>query len=128
MIQIALIVRRSVIKCHLLGYSSTTDHIYDNRKYSWCFLKNINEMSKYQRVDNDFFILKHKWWFKTQIWRRYLHLLFLHKWHTIKYVLCHGEVYLIQHSVMKFVSDLRQVGGFHLVLRFPPPIKLTATI
>jgi len=27
--------------------------------------------------------------------------------------------------VIKFVSDLRQVGGF---LRFPPPIKLTATI
>jgi hypothetical protein len=27
--------------------------------------------------------------------------------------------------VIKFVSDLRQVGGF---LRFTPPIKLTATI
>jgi hypothetical protein len=26
------------------------------------------------------------------------------------------------------VSDLRQVGGFLLVLQFPPPIKLTATI
>jgi hypothetical protein len=34
----------------------------------------------------------------------------------------------IQHYVIKFVSDLRQVGGFLLVLRFPPPIKLTATI
>jgi hypothetical protein len=40
----------------------------------------------------------------------------------------HGEVYSIQHYVMKFVSDLRQVGGFPLVLRFPPPIKLTVTI
>ena len=40
----------------------------------------------------------------------------------------HGEVYLIQHYVIKFVSDLRQVGGFLLVLGFPPPIKLTATI
>ena len=29
---------------------------------------------------------------------------------------------------LKFVSDLRQVGGFPRVLRFPPPIKLTATI
>jgi hypothetical protein len=28
----------------------------------------------------------------------------------------------------KFVSDLRQVGGFLWVLRFPPQIKLTATI
>jgi len=39
-----------------------------------------------------------------------------------------GEVYMIQHYVIKFVSDLRQVGGFLLVLRFPPPIKLTAII
>ena len=30
--------------------------------------------------------------------------------------------------MVKFVSDLRQVGGFLWVLRFPPPIKLTATI
>jgi len=37
----------------------------------------------------------------------------------------HGEVYSKQHYVLKFVSDLRQVGCF---LRFPPPIKLTATI
>jgi len=28
----------------------------------------------------------------------------------------------------KFVSGLRQVGGFLQVLQFPPPIKLTATI
>jgi hypothetical protein len=31
-------------------------------------------------------------------------------------------------NVIKFVSDLRQVGGFLRVLRFPPSIKLTATI
>ena len=40
----------------------------------------------------------------------------------------HGEVYAIQHYVIKFVSDLRQVSGFLRVLRFPPPIKLTAMI
>jgi len=40
----------------------------------------------------------------------------------------HGEVYSIQHYVIKFVSDLRQVSGCLWVLRFPPPIKLTATI
>ena len=34
----------------------------------------------------------------------------------------------VQHYVIKFVSDLRQVGGFLRVLRFPSPIKLTATI
>ena len=33
-----------------------------------------------------------------------------------------------QHYVLKFVNDLRQFDGFLLVLRFPPPIKLTATI
>ena len=36
----------------------------------------------------------------------------------------HGEVYSIQH----YVSDLRQVGGFLRVFRFPLPIKLTATV
>jgi len=39
-----------------------------------------------------------------------------------------GEVYLIQHCVIEFVSDLRQVDGFLRVLWFPPSIKLTATI
>ena len=39
----------------------------------------------------------------------------------------HGKVYPIQHYVIKFVSDFRQVGGFHQVLQFPPSIKLTAT-
>jgi hypothetical protein len=40
----------------------------------------------------------------------------------------HGEVYSIQHYVIRFVSDLRQVGGYIQVLRFPPSIKLTAII
>jgi hypothetical protein len=40
----------------------------------------------------------------------------------------HGEVYSIQHYVIKFVSDLRQVGGFLQVLWFTPLIKLAATI
>ena len=34
--------------------------------------------------------------------------------------LVHNEVYSIQNYVIKFVSDLWQVGGF---LRFPPPNK-----
>jgi len=38
------------------------------------------------------------------------------------------EVYLIQHYMEKFVSDLRYVGGFLWVLRFPPAIKLTTKI
>ena len=39
-----------------------------------------------------------------------------------------GEVYSIQHNVIKLVSDLRQVDGFFGILRFPPLIKLTSTI
>jgi hypothetical protein len=40
----------------------------------------------------------------------------------------YGEVYPMQYYMRKFVGNLRQVGGFQWVLRFPPPIKLTATI
>jgi len=39
-----------------------------------------------------------------------------------------GEVYSIQHYVIKIVSNLRQIGGFLRVLRFPSLIKLTATV
>jgi hypothetical protein len=35
-----------------------------------------------------------------------------------------GEVYLMQHYVIKFVSDLLQVGDFFWILRFPPPMKV----
>ena len=38
------------------------------------------------------------------------------------------NMYLIQHYVKRFVSDLWKVGGFLWILRFPPPIKLTAMI
>jgi hypothetical protein len=34
----------------------------------------------------------------------------------------------MQHYVIKFVSDLRQLSGFLSVLLFPLPIKLTSTI
>ena len=37
----------------------------------------------------------------------------------------HGEVYSMQHYVIKLVNDLQQVCG---LLQFPPPIKLTVTI
>ena len=53
------------------------------------------------------------------------------QWITTKIVTSnpdHGEVYSIQYYLMKFGSDLRQVGGFLGVLQFPPLIKLTATI
>ena len=37
----------------------------------------------------------------------------------------HIEVYSIQYYVIKFASNLLQVGEF---LRFPPPIDLTSTV
>jgi hypothetical protein len=40
----------------------------------------------------------------------------------------HDELYSIQHYVIKFVSDVQQVGGFLRVLWSPPPISMTATI
>ena len=40
----------------------------------------------------------------------------------------HGQVYLIQQYVIKFVRILQPVGSFLQVLRIPLLIKLTATI
>ena len=40
----------------------------------------------------------------------------------------HGEVYSIQHYLVKFVTDLQQVSGFLRALWCPPPIKLTTAI
>jgi hypothetical protein len=38
---------------------------------------------------------------------------------------CSWRVYLIQHYVIKFVSDLRHICGFLQVLRFPPRYNST---
>jgi len=43
-----------------------------------------------------------------------------HHWHC-KFVSRSGEVYLIQHYVIKFVSDLQQDGGF------PPGTSVSTT-
>ena len=40
----------------------------------------------------------------------------------------HLEVYSIQYYVIKFVIDLRQIGGFLRVLHYLSLIKLTAMI
>ena len=40
----------------------------------------------------------------------------------------HGNLYSIQHYVIKYVSDLRSVGGLLQVLRYSPPNKLTTTM
>jgi hypothetical protein len=46
---------------------------------------------------------------------------------VVSYDPTNAEVYEIQYYVMQFVSELRQVSGFLLVLRLSPSIKLTAT-
>jgi hypothetical protein len=38
------------------------------------------------------------------------------------------DLYSIQHYVIKFVSDLGQVGGFIRVLSLPPPMKLLGEV
>ena len=40
----------------------------------------------------------------------------------------HGEVFSIQHYLIKLIIDLQKAVEFLRVLRFPPSIKLTATI
>ena len=47
-------------------------------------------------------------------------------WHLILTIYMYLQS--IQHYVIKFVKALRQVGGFLRLLRFYPPMKLTATI
>ena len=49
-----------------------------------------------------------------------------HNYIIVRSNLDHCELNSIQHYVIKFVSELRQVRGFLSVLHFPPPIKLTA--
>ena len=48
-------------------------------------------------------------------------------WYILHMPIAHGEVYSIQHYIIKFVSDLQQVCGFLWVLWFLPPMKLTGT-
>jgi hypothetical protein len=47
---------------------------------------------------------------------------------TSTYIILLTYMYGVQHYEIKFVSDLRQVGGSLRVLPFPPPIKLTVMI
>ena len=60
-------------------------------------------------------------------WRSYsYYLYFLPLFaHVVSSNPAHGEVYSLQHYVIKFVSDLWPAGSF---LRFPPLIKLTVMI
>ena len=107
---------------HLFGYSmypTICDLIrvpgirnkYRLTKLSWT--KTISRKCKTQ--------IKKIWCLRSV---RFMHF----KWITSKKFLF---LYLLLRRCIEypgFVSDLRKVGGFLRVLRFPPPIKLTATI
>jgi hypothetical protein len=47
---------------------------------------------------------------------------------TISKMYCLSVFCFQSYDKYKFISDLRKVGSFLRVLRFPPPIRLTATI
>ena len=50
------------------------------------------------------------------------------RFNEMKSVISVPIICLIQHYVIKFVSDLQQVRGFLRVIRFNPPIKITVMI
>ena len=39
-----------------------------------------------------------------------------------------NRTYMYNFDMIKFVSDLQQIGGFSRLICFPPPIQLTTTI
>ena len=65
------------------------------------------------------------WSYGSQIYNQSTYGAYHHTTNVVSSNPTHGEMYQIQHYVIKFVSDLRQADGF---LRFPSPIKLAATI
>jgi hypothetical protein len=74
-----------------------------------------------------YIFMQKKWkWFKASTNRRGRHVISAYHHYSCQFESRSGRG--VQHYVIKFVSDLRQVSGFLRVLRFPPPIKLTAMI
>jgi hypothetical protein len=63
-------------------------------------------------------------WIYNYLWNQCLSTLML----GVRILLMARCTLYVQHYVIKFVSDLRQVCGFFQICWFPPPIKLTATI
>jgi hypothetical protein len=78
--------------------------------YFWIFILNI------QLYLRSLWQWSYGSWIYNYLCNQYLSLLML--WVRISIRASRG----VQHYVIKFVSDLRQVGDFLRVLRFPPPI------
>ena len=95
-----------------------------------CFKINFNCFHQYWHAQQSLFepvralVVVIVWWLDLQLHMQSVPI-------TTKVVssnLAHGEAYLTELYVTKVDSDIRQIGGFLPVIRFPPPIKLTATI
>jgi len=108
---------------HIKGDKSTKTYII----YSSIFIPKITVS-----IVNEFiFHLNLHIYIETVVWLLHLQLPVQSVSITPKVVSSnpvHDKVYSIQHYVIKFISDLRQVGGFLQVPRLLPPIKLIATI
>ena len=77
-----------------------------------------------------------RWYFQIYIWRRHdrdrmvagLTTISAYHHSRFEFESRSWRGVLDKHYVIKFVSDLRYVGGILRILRFPQTIKLTATI
>ena len=63
-------------------------------------------------------------WLATGLWFSLYNIM----WSSLSVTCDRSMVFSIQHYVIKFVSDLRQVCGFLWVFQFPPPVNLTSNI
>jgi len=105
--------------------ASVTDHAtaevncvirYNSYKYSL-------HSDLYPSFRNIFFTCSWSYgsWLYSYLWNQYLSQLTYVSLNPV-----HGDASSMQHYVIKFVSDLRQVSGFLRVLRFSPPIQLNS--
>ena len=67
---------------------------------------------------NDSLVVEKSWYGS---WIYYYYAISAHHQQRLEFESRSGKVYSIQHYVIKFVTDLRQIGRFHRVLwGFPP--------
>jgi hypothetical protein len=115
------------ISCFISHYTSTTwymDSCFSKLYSSTLIIYMITCITKNTSMNLGAVVVVIVWWLDLQMPMQSVPI-------TTKDVnlnLAHGEVYSIQHYLIKFVINLWQVGGFLRVLQFPPPIKLTTAI
>jgi hypothetical protein len=117
----------NVNKDRKLNISNTEPHKIDNKAVNMV-LKHTFSYWAFKRSTSDINSKSSSWsWsYGSWIYKFLCNQCLLHTTKVVSSNPVHGEVYSIQHYVIKLVSNLWQVGGFLLVFRFPPQIKLTA--